>query len=294
MQKSGEPMVSVVVPTYNRADLLERCLGSVLRQTWTDLELILVDDASTDDTATLAAGITDPRLVYRRHGENRGGGAARNTGLAMARGGYVAFLDSDDEWRPEKLERQLASFAGAAPDVGLVYCGFLKQGAPAPRARPLYRGDVSREILVSNFIGTASTPLIRRPRLEEVGGLDPRLPSCQDWDLWIRLSLVCAFEAVPDSLVIYHRQENSLSGDRQGVVAGHRRIARKHRRRIQALPGPTRALHHLNLGANFYRAGAWTDAAGQLMRAFLSHPASFAARARGLMRRRWRKWMEPS
>ena len=101
-------MISVIIPTYNRASLLPRALDSVLRQTWEDLEVIVVDDASRDDTPQVMAACTDPRVRYIRLEKNSGACVARNTGVAQARGEWIAFQDSDDLWLPEKLEKQMA------------------------------------------------------------------------------------------------------------------------------------------------------------------------------------------
>jgi glycosyltransferase involved in cell wall biosynthesis len=113
----------VIVPTFNRAGFIDRSLGSVLNQTHQDFEVIVVDDASTDGTEDAVKAISDPRIRYIRHQANRGPSATRNTGIMNAIGDYIAFLDSDDEWLPEKLEKQLAEFS-ADGTLGLVYCGW--------------------------------------------------------------------------------------------------------------------------------------------------------------------------
>jgi len=128
LRRDADPMssserVSVVVPTYNRAHLIQRSLESVLGQTHQDLEVLVVDDASTDDTEEVVRAFKDSRVHYLRHDSNRGPSASRNSGIRASRGRYVAFLDSDDEWVPEKLERQLSAFASNPPH-GLVYCGW--------------------------------------------------------------------------------------------------------------------------------------------------------------------------
>src|SRR4030043_1337098 len=110
MMNKAAPTVSVIIPTYNRAHLVGRSIRSVLNQTYQDLEVIVVDDGSKDNTAEIVRGITDPRIVFLKHEKNRGVSAARNTGLKAARGKYIAFQDSDDEWLPQKLEKQLELF----------------------------------------------------------------------------------------------------------------------------------------------------------------------------------------
>src|SRR6056297_1399486 len=117
------PTVSVIVPTYNRADSLPRTIDSVLAQTHDDLELVVVDDASTDDTETVVERYEDDRVTYLEHATNRGGSAARNTGIRASDGDYVAFLDSDDEWHPEKLERQVRELESRSEEWVAAYCG---------------------------------------------------------------------------------------------------------------------------------------------------------------------------
>ena len=122
--------VSVIIPTYNRAACLKLALASVLNQTYQNFEIIVVDDASTDGTADVVRGFADARITYVRHDVNRGkvgaGAAARNSGIARAQGTYIAFLDDDDEWLPEKLARQVAVLDRGPRSVGAIYTGFVK------------------------------------------------------------------------------------------------------------------------------------------------------------------------
>jgi glycosyltransferase involved in cell wall biosynthesis len=164
----SEPSVSVIIPTYNRQHMVDRALGSVLNQTYRDVEVIVVDDCSSDDTEQVIARIDDTRIRYMRHEINRGAPAARNSGFAAARGMYVAFLDSDDEWLPEKLEKQLNLFHIAPDTVGVVYAGFSyvyeKTGEIISEIIPTLRGCVYEEMLRSCIIGSP-TPLIKRDRI---------------------------------------------------------------------------------------------------------------------------------
>lgn len=115
------PTVSVILPTYNRAHLLERAIQSVLDQTYPDFEIIVVDDASIDNTVNIIKGIINERIRYIRHEKNKGAAAARNTGIKLAKGKYIAFQDSDDEWLRDKLEKQIKIFETVSPEVGVVY-----------------------------------------------------------------------------------------------------------------------------------------------------------------------------
>ncbi|TAK34595.1 MAG: glycosyltransferase family 2 protein, partial [Saprospiraceae bacterium] len=121
------PAVSVIIPTYNRAKTIERAIDSVLNQTFSDLELIVVDDCSTDFTVDVIKQYTDERLIYIRHENNRGEGGARNTGIRNSRAKYIAFLDSDDEWFPNKLEKQMPVIQESDSKVGIVYSHYIMQ-----------------------------------------------------------------------------------------------------------------------------------------------------------------------
>ena len=177
------PLVSVVLPTYNRARLLRRAAGSVLAQTHRNFELLVVDDASTNDTHALVEALDDDRIRFLQHAENQGGSAARNTGLHAARGRYVAFLDSDDEWLPQKLARQIAVFR-ARPDVDAVCTADIVYRNGAPQgvrfAKPVAKGQMLPTLL-RRYVGTSSSLIVRRHCLRAVGGFDEALPSCQDW-----------------------------------------------------------------------------------------------------------------
>ena len=120
------PKVSVVVLTHNRPDMLCRAVSSILNQTFQDFEIVLVDDASTDNTPEVVRGLGDARIKYIRHKENRGEAAAANTGVTSSSGEYIAFLHDDDEWLPEKLGQQVRLLESSPPTVGAVYTGFLR------------------------------------------------------------------------------------------------------------------------------------------------------------------------
>ncbi|WP_372910286.1 glycosyltransferase family 2 protein [Salinigranum sp.] len=203
-EHDAAPLVSVVVPTYNRADSLTPTIESVLAQTVSDLELLVVDDASTDDTESVVTGYDDDRVQYLRHDENRGGSAARNTGIEAARGTYVALLDSDDLWEPRKLERQVACLESRSDDWVAAYCGYDRQrSGPDSRLRVLVDAilpSVEREgmeggeelvtesLLLRGFsTGGSSTLLVRRDVVQRMGGFDESFQRQQDWEFRNRL-----------------------------------------------------------------------------------------------------------
>lgn len=273
--EEGIPLVSVVIPTYNRAHLLPAAIESVRRQTFRDLEIIVVDDASADDTDAVVHGIGDRRVRYFRHDENRGGGAARNTGIARARGAYIAFLDSDDRWLSEKLALQLKRFEGAPQSLGVVYTAFRKANW---RRQPVVAedpGNLTHRLLVRNVVGSTSTPLIRTDCLKQCGGFDETLPSCQDWDLWIRLSGKWRFDYIPTPLVSYHHQSVSISMNRRAVVEGHRTITRKYREQLRTLPSKGQSGHYFNAGkAFFWKRSAW-DCLRAFARCLIKYPPAW-------------------
>ena len=252
------PKVSVIIPTYNRAHLLRRAVLSVQAQTLPDWELIVVDDCSTEDIAGALAEFDDRRIRLIRHPVNRGAPAARNTGIASASAPWIAFLDSDDEWLPEKLARQWRLVRGGADAPLLIYSGFEKVGWPRQPSPPTRRGHVLIDLLEENFVGTCSTPLVRTQALKSVGGFDIEMQSGQDWDLWLRLARLGSFDFVADTLVHYHHQPDSITMNRAAVVAGHRRLERKWSQDINKLPAPSRARHHLRIGITYYwRRAIW-------------------------------------
>lgn len=199
------PIVSTVIPTFDRARLVERAVQSVLCQSLHDWEVIVVDDGSRDATAEVMKRLqsADTRIRYIAHERRRGGAAARNTGIAAARAPLVAFLDSDDEWLPDKLALQV-QLMDRRPHVGAVYCDYYR--APGGRLCRSRRvdGDVYAALARGWCPATTSLFLVRRELLEVVQGFDPVLPGLQDYDLWLRLAQTTNFDLVEKPLVTKH------------------------------------------------------------------------------------------
>jgi len=204
--------VSVVIPTYNRAEMVMRAVGSVVEQTFQDFELIVVDDGSTDDTVARLQTLSDARIRLLPLPANSGGSRARNEGLRAARADLVAFLDSDDEWLPRKLEVQLARLRDSTDSrVAVAYCPWVTRdhlgGREVPGGLPANEGDVLEPLLRGWNVAT-SAALIRRGALEGVGGFDERLPAAQEYDLWLRLATAGHnFVAVREALVVKHTHD---------------------------------------------------------------------------------------
>lgn len=236
------PTVSVVIPTYNRAHVLPRALDSVLAQTYRDFEVLVVDDGSTDETADVLAhyGDRDERVRYLVQPQNTGVSAARNRGIREARGSLVAFLDSDDAWFPEKLERQVGRFRQSSDDVGLVYCGvetvYDKEIDDEGWVfQPGHRGDVFEDLLLENVIHTGSGVVIRRSVTDAAGFFDEGIPASEDYEYWIRIAQHYAFDFVAEPLLRYYdvRREDRKSLDAEDDAAARAWIYRKHREALQ-------------------------------------------------------------
>jgi glycosyltransferase involved in cell wall biosynthesis len=217
--RSDAPAVTVVIPTHNRATLLRRTVSSVLAQRGCSIELVVVDDGSTDDTAFHLAAFRDPRLITIRHTTPQGVSQARNAGLERARGRWVAFIDDDDLWAPTKIASQLAA-ADSAPAAGWVLVGEVVVD-PTLRILAARRPPTTnqlRRVLCYNVVpGGGSGAMIRTDLARAEGGFDPQLSTLADWDLWIRLFLRSPAVAVQRPLVAYTRHPSSMSHDVQRV-----------------------------------------------------------------------------
>jgi len=220
-----KPTVSVIIPTYNRAHLIGRAIKSVLNQTYQDFELIIIDDGSTDDTEDIIRQFQekDKRIKYVKHDKNKGGSAARNTGIKAAKGEYIAFLDSDDEWLLEKLKRQMKVFKNTSSEIGVVYTGIISINEISEDTNiqyniPKKRGWIYEDLLAENCVGTTSTVLIKKKCFEKSGLFDESLPGCQDWEMWIRIAKEYQFNFIKDPLIRYHIHNNRITMDLENKI----------------------------------------------------------------------------
>jgi len=207
------PTVSVVIATYNYARYLPAALESATRQTFTDLEVIVVDDGSTDQTPLVVRPFQADRRVRYHRIEHAGVAAAKNVGVRLSRAPLVAFLDADDVWMPTKLARQVALFR-ADPELGVAHTRrwlIDEQGRRLEYEQPpLFRGRVLRELFRTNFI-CFSSAMVRRAVLDAVGLFDETLPLSVDYDLWLRVALRYRFDHVDEPLVEYRTGHANLS-----------------------------------------------------------------------------------
>lgn len=211
---SETPSISVVLPTFNRASAVGRAAHSVLAQTYPHLELLVVDDGSADDTPRVVEALGDRRVRYLRRAQTGGASAARNTGIEEARGDIVAFVDSDDEWLPQKLELELERLLECDPRTAVVYCRLRRHDDltdraifEKPPARRGYEGDVYWRLLTGWHPASPSLVAIRRDALLGVGGFDSAFLTGEDYDLWLRLAQAGhPFAFVDKVLVVKHER----------------------------------------------------------------------------------------
>ena len=206
-----QPLVSAVIPTCKRPALVRRAVLTALNQTYSHLEVVVVVDGPDPFTSNELATIRDPRLRVIVLPQSEGGSGARNAGVQAAQGNWIAFLDDDDEWLPNKLELQMARL-GQDSGASAAYCRVRRQtseGLQPLRPRPSFpEGDITDSLLTRDVAMTPSAYVVKRSALLEVGGFDETLAGAQDMDLWLRMSQAgYRFVIVPEPLVIYHEDD---------------------------------------------------------------------------------------
>ncbi len=271
------PAVSIVIPTLNRAHLVPRAIKSVLTQTCQDFEIIVVDDGSIDATKRIIQRFSDKRIKYIKHRQTRGPGAARNTGIDACSGDYIAFLDSDDEWLPKKLEKQINLFKRNIIKPGMTYCGValidLYGRNVKEKWTPKYRGYVFKKNLASNFIVSGSSSVIvQKNVLKKVGNFDESFPSCEDWDLWTRIAKYYEIDFVPEILVNCFLHSKRISSNFERIKQGLKLFSDKHKKEIAKQKNYIKAQHFFHIGNHFCYYGYENPAKKYLMKAFAVYP----------------------
>ncbi len=238
-------MISVVVITHNRnPETLGRAIESVINQEYRDIEIIVVNDSTSDyklygNVREMMTNLKrrNQNLRYIEHSTSQGACAARNTGLKNANGEFIAFLDDDDEWTKDKLSKQLKVFQESGDSkLALVYCGFCfvyddKEYLEKRYNGEMFRGKVYEKLLGNNFIYGASFPLIRTEVMNELGGFDERFPSCQDWDVWLRIAEKWNVDYCSEPLVRYHvHSGEQITKSSKNRINGLEKLIDKHRK----------------------------------------------------------------
>jgi glycosyltransferase involved in cell wall biosynthesis len=274
--------VSVIIPTYNHAAFLAEALESVLAQTRTPLEVIVVDDGSTDETAEVLRNYQ--RRIRVLSQPNRGVAAARNAGAAVASGELLAFLDADDAWFPAKLERQVARFDGA-PEIGLIHCGVAEVDIRGRQFRVRLdgmEGWVSTEMLLFRrgvILGGGSAAVIRRATFLLVGGFDEVLSTSADWDLYYRVARRYPVGFLPEVLVRYRVHGGNMHGNihamARDMLIAYAKAFSEQDPDLQGLRLLAYGRLHSMLAGSFFRAGHYRQFARHALAGVAMRPAQF-------------------
>ncbi len=237
----NKPLVSIVIPTYNRAQLLERAVKSVLDQTYANIEILIVDDFSSDRTEKVGKKLEKrhKQVRYIRQAINQGAPAARNRGIREARGEYIGLLDDDDEYLTDKVKLQVEKFQ-SNPRLGLIYGGFkvireTSDKEPVDKL-PKHRGNIKKALLTNCVIGSP-TVLVRKEAFKKVGDFDTKLKSCQDWDMWYRISKQYPIDYVNEVVARYYLHDSDqITTNWSRKVQGAKRIFKKQREDLKKYP----------------------------------------------------------
>lgn len=252
------PRVSVVIPTCNRPELLKRAIRSVLAQTYQDFEIIVVDDGMKERAKDAALGFADPRIRYIQNDVSLGGGGTRNRGVDEAKGEYVAFLDDDDEWLPEKLEKQVDALLRASSKAGFVMPSVFLRKSDEEHITFIEDGEMDfSKIALRRLKGfLTSGLLVKRNVLQEVGGFDPELPSHQEIDLVVRITQKYHGVGIREPLTInyFGTEGGHIGGDIHKRIRGREMFLEKHQKLIEADPALD-ATHKYWLGLMYLSSG---------------------------------------
>ncbi len=260
------PLVSIILPTYNCANFLPDSLGSILLQTYGSYEIVVVDDGSTDNTKE----VLDPfmgKIKYINLEQNKGLPVARNIGIRSAQGRYIAFIDADDLWFPEKLQTDIEHFQ-RYPEVGMVYSKHInvdEKGTFINRGtkRRLPSGNIFIQLFSEQNFITTSTVVVKKEVFETAGLFDEQFFNCQDWDMWLRTAFYFKVAGINEFLVKYRHNPNSLSKNYQRVLKHQKMVIDKiytvfkdkENGISEKLYKKRLALHYAKVGRYYLRAG---------------------------------------
>lgn len=238
--RPSTPSIDVVIPAYNAESFVTRTLESVARQSYPITSVIVVNDGSTDDTqaCVLQFAQSFPHLnIILLSQENAGLSAARNAGIKHSSADFIALLDADDLWSPEKLSIQIQLFTNSAMvNLGVVYCAYKLINdkdqfipvAPKDIITPTLRGNVYPTLLLGNFIsGSGSSVVIKRSVFSEIGLFDENLRACEDWDMWIRIAKKYQFDFIDTPLVSIRVHQNNMQKDRIRMLSAELMVLNK-------------------------------------------------------------------
>jgi glycosyltransferase involved in cell wall biosynthesis len=271
------PEVSVIMPTYNRAHLVDRAIQSVLNQTFQDFEIIVINNYSKDNTIDVINSFNDKRIKLINFRNNGIIAKSRNQGLMKSAGDYIAFLDDDDIWEPEKLEKQIEVLRNAPEAVGAVYTGMIlldKQGRIIKKVIPKYRGNIFYLLLTKSYIDSASALVVKKECFEHVGFFDESedLGVGDDWDMWIRIAQHYKFNFIPEVLVKIYFHGKNITTNTPLTIKRHKAITAKYEKYITASPRKIRAAHYLYGGIILWRSGDIKDGKKFFIKSIFANP----------------------
>lgn len=271
------PLISIVIPTFNRAQMIPCCLKSALAQTYENIEILVVDDCSTDNTKQVVKTYIDRRIRYIALEKHSGAQVARNTGIKAAKGSYIAFLDSDNEWLSDKLEKQMRLFMQAEQRLAAVYAGYRETFSNGEYVDhfPSLRGNIYKAAL-RQWIGDTNTIIVKKSSLINAGLLNENIRAYQEWDLYIRLAGQGEFEYVPELLAIYHHHgQPTISKNPLLNAFGFLDVTNAHKEEIINHCGYyTLSRHYLRVGHHFMLANDTITARKYFIQAFRLAPYS--------------------
>jgi glycosyltransferase involved in cell wall biosynthesis len=272
---------SAIITTFNRKGLARKAIESVLAQTYSDFELIVLDNSSKDGTEEMVREFNDPRIVYVKHPQLSIAGA-RNLGVKTARGEFIGFLDDDDEWLPKKLELQIGLFDRSPANIALVYGGFnrVRDGQIYDTFVPRLRGKVFDGYFCGHdpLTGSASNPLIRKSAFAVSGLYDERIKSSEDWELYLRLARDFEFDFVAEPVVSIRSHAGPRLGDRLEDAAQAEIIAVEEFKDYLATNPKCHAYYLQTIGGKYCRVGKMEQGRNYLRQALVAQPGNTVAR----------------
>jgi glycosyltransferase involved in cell wall biosynthesis len=273
------PKVSVIIPTYNRGELLRSAIESALEQTFTDLEIIVSDDKSTDNTLDVVRYFADERIKYKLNHGKKGPSATRNTAIMASKGDYIAFLDDDDVWFPDKLQKQVDLLDHCQPNICGVYSNRLfldKMSGKVFSDNPgtdQVKGNLLHQLIIKSPIHT-STAVIKKRCLDEIGLFDETISYMEDLDLWIRLSVNWDFEYIPKPLTkAYFHDYAHLSRNLEGQTKGREKLLERYKHFFKKNRKSWGALY-LCLGAQYCQLKQMKKGRKNIIKGIVKYPFS--------------------
>jgi len=275
--QTDQPQVSIIMPTYNRANTIVRAVESILAQQWKDFELLIIDDGSTDNTQSLIETVKDSRIKFIRMPENGGAAVARNKGIELAKGNFIAFQDSDDQWHQDKLQRQMNALFNTPENIGFVYCDMLHvinpDQPPIIRHAPILSDgeiiDAKQKEYSPYGIGQISI-IVKATCFKTVGNFDITFPRFIDLEFFIRLSKRYQGVYIPESLATCYRQDGISANPRNGAIA-RTLLLKKYHNDIKDCSAFIAWQYYL-IGSGFYHGGNKYQGLTYLAKAIIKNP----------------------